>query len=254
MFEELDEAWAEEPTLRARYQARHRFDEHPCDDTCETAKPRWKLHPAVMGVLIAVLVALSGFGIWHTLQGGQTGTTGSAAEGAEAGSADAGDSDHSGTQSQAPSQAASATPIYVYVTGEVANPGLYELAEGDRVADAIDQAGGLTADADQTSVNLARLAQDGEHLHVYAQGETAAGMAASGSTSSGTSTTASGCINLNQASASELEALDGIGPTLASRIVAFREENGPFQTVEEVDAVSGIGSSLVQRIAVDACV
>lgn len=253
---------------RRGHQARHRFEEDPCDGECEVASPRWKLHPLALVVVIVVLVSLSGIGLWHNFSGNAAGNAAAGTEGGAAGASlaagqsggdDSGDGGASDTEINSSDTANNGNIIYVYVTGEVANPGLYELREGDRVGDAIQSAGNLTSKADASSVNLARIAQDGEHIHVLAEGESPNAAADSGSSAAGSSSSSSSgsvgeCVNLNYASETELQALDGVGPTLAARIVEFRDKNGFFQSVEEVDAVSGIGSALVQRIAAGACV
>ncbi len=268
MFEDLDEAWQNERLTRSR---RHAFDQEPCDEECANTGARWRIHPFVLVVVIVVLVGLSIVGIWRTLGGAWpwSGAGGQRTNVAQSGAyalevyeweeQNAGSGSDTGVASV--ENSSEEGKIYVYVTGAVTSPGLYELAEGERVAKAIELAGNLTAEADTTAINLARVATDGEHLHIPKVGETASGSetsTSSGNTnSSGSSNSGSSvdsCINLNSASASELEELDGIGPTLASRIVEFREENGAFTSVEQVDAVSGIGPSLVQRISKKACV
>lgn len=136
-----------------------------------------------------------------------------------------------------PSPAASvveteAMPVVVHVAGAVASPGLVELQAGERVGDAIAAAGGALEDADLSGVNLARVPQDGEQILVPVLG-------------AATSTTSGGLVSLSTADAAALESLPGIGPVLAQRIVADREQNGPFATVDDLTRVSGIGDSLV---------
>ncbi|MFM6968548.1 MAG: ComEA family DNA-binding protein [Microbacteriaceae bacterium] len=124
-------------------------------------------------------------------------------------------------------QATSAT-VFVHVAGLVAKPGVYELALDARVFDAIAAAGGLTATADGTSVNLARIVQDGEQIVVGAAG-------------SGSTPVAGGKLNINRAEASDFDTLPRIGPTLAERIVAYRDEHGPFPSIDALGNVPGIG-------------
>ncbi len=128
--------------------------------------------------------------------------------------------------------------LYVHVVGEVQSPGMYQLPIGARLVDAVFAAGGLTEDADNASVNLARELTDGEQIIVFSvsqEGEAAG-------------TTASGLVSLNRAGDKELEALPGIGPALAGRIVAWREANGGFKSVEDLLKVSGIGESLLSGV------
>ncbi len=133
-------------------------------------------------------------------------------------------------------------PIFVHVLGQVAQPGLYELRDGDRVVDAIAAAGGLTADADPAGVNLARLLSDAEQLAVPAVGEVpAAGAAAPG-------VAADGRVDLNTADVSVLGTLPRIGPAMAQRIIEWRDANGPFSSVDDLLSVSGIGSKTVESL------
>lgn len=130
------------------------------------------------------------------------------------------------------------TQITVDVAGAVANPGVYALDANSRVVDAITAAGQILKGADTSDLNLARIMKDGEQIYVYPKAT---------SFSRGAPTRAApvrrGPIAINRASAKELEALDGIGPVLAARIVTYRSANGPFATVEDLLKVSGIGAA-----------
>lgn len=126
--------------------------------------------------------------------------------------------------------------VYVHLAGAVARPGLYRLDEGARLVDGVAAAGGFAADADRSAVNLARLLTDGEQVHVPRLGETpAAGSAGAGD----------GRVNLNTAEVAELDTLPRIGPALAERIIAWREDNGRFTSVEDLLAVPGIGEKML---------
>jgi competence protein ComEA len=128
--------------------------------------------------------------------------------------------------------------LYVHVVGEVQSPGMYQLPIGARLVDAVFAAGGLTEEADNSSVNLARELTDGEQIIVFSisqEGEAAG-------------TTASGLVSLNRAGDKELEELPGIGPALAGRIIAWREANGGFKSVQDLLKVSGIGESLLSGV------
>jgi len=131
--------------------------------------------------------------------------------------------------------------VVLHVVGAVVDPGIVELPLGSRVVDAIAAAGGPTDDADLAGVNLARTLVDGEQLRVPQVGELppagSGGAGGAGSTGVG----ADGRVNINTADVAALETLPGVGPAIASRIVAWREENGPFRSVDELGAVSGIG-------------
>ncbi len=128
--------------------------------------------------------------------------------------------------------------IFVHVLGEVNRPGLYELRDGARVIDVIAAAGGFTDAADRSQQNLARLVGDGEQLVVVAVG--ALPPPAAGSVA--------GLVNLNTADVATLETLPRIGPALAERIVAWREANGRFSSVEDLLAVSGIGERILDGL------
>jgi competence protein ComEA len=137
-----------------------------------------------------------------------------------------------------------ATPVVVvHVSGAVERPGLVELESGARVAAAIDAAGGLTATADPSSINLARVVVDGEHIRVGDRGEPAAAGAAGAGPAAGVP------LDLNAADSAALEELPGIGPVLAGRIVADREANGPFASVEDLGRVPGVGPAILESIA-----
>ncbi|WP_158864034.1 ComEA family DNA-binding protein [Leifsonia sp. AG29] len=153
-----------------------------------------------------------------------------------------------------PGVAAAAGPlVLVHVLGGVRTPGLVSLRSGARVVDAVAAAGGLTDDADPGGVNLARTVSDGEQLYVPRVGEQApsgsvAGASADGSGSAGSggppSAKGGGKIDLNRATAGELEALPRIGPALAQRIVDWREANGRFASVSDLQKVTGIGDKI----------
>ena len=128
--------------------------------------------------------------------------------------------------------------LVVDVAGAVLNPGVYSLPINSRVVDAIAAAGNVLKGADVSDINLARVLKDGEQIYVYAASR---GSTSSRSTARTAPPRSSGPITINRASAKELEALDGIGPVLASRIIAYRNANGPFVTLESLLEVSGIG-------------
>jgi competence protein ComEA len=134
--------------------------------------------------------------------------------------------------------------VVVHVAGWVRRPGVYELAQGQRVIDAIEAAGGPRRRADLDALNLAAVLVDGQQVMIPP--ESAGGGSGAGSTASGDSTGGQAPININSATADELETLPGIGPVLAGAIIDHRERNGPFASVDELLDVSGIGE---QRLA-----
>ena len=159
---------------------------------------------------------------------------------------------------------AGAGSVVVHVTGAVIRPGVVTLGEGSRVNDAISAAGGVSPDADTQQLNLARVLTDGEQIRVPRIGEvlpdpapqsgaavtpgagTAPGKPGAGS--------ASGTVNINTASASDLEKLPGVGPALAQRIVEYRDSHGPFASVDALTDVPGIGKAKLDALREQATV
>jgi competence protein ComEA len=129
--------------------------------------------------------------------------------------------------------------VVVYVAGAVVAPGVYTLHAAARVTDAVAAAGGAALDADLGVVNLAALVADGERIYVPKVGE--AVPAVVGNASAAADTTPAGPVNVNSATADQLDVLPGVGPTTAAAIVEHREHNGPYQTVEQLGDVRGIG-------------
>jgi competence protein ComEA len=145
----------------------------------------------------------------------------------------------------------STAPLVVYVCGAVAQPGVYRLPPGARVADLLEQAGGAKPKAELQAINLAAKLVDGQQIVVpergaaplvASQGGSAAGAASSSGGSVGPVTGAPGVpVNLNTASLEELDALPGVGPSTAQKIVDYRTANGGFKSVDDLKNVSGIG-------------
>ena len=131
-----------------------------------------------------------------------------------------------------------APALVIDVTGEVVSPGVYELPAGSRVIDAIKAAGGARPKAALSDLNLARVIKDGEQIYVDLIYTSGARVRAGAKTSA-----PRGPININRATASELDSLDGIGPVIAKRIIAYRTTNGAFVAIEDLLKVSGIGDA-----------
>jgi competence protein ComEA len=156
-----------------------------------------------------------------------------------------------------------AGPLTVHVSGAVSRPGLVELPPGSRVGHAVEAAGGLGPGADLATINLARPLVDGEQVHVLREGEPAPPAAAAGppaATAGGPAVDPSlpgagggidgeGRVDLNHATAAELETLPGIGPAKATAIVEHRETHGPFAEPGDIRAVTGIGEKTFQQLA-----
>lgn len=157
-----------------------------------------------------------------------------------------------GAAEQAATAPAEEATVWVHVVGRVAAPGVVALPAGSRVGDAVGAAGGPLPDADLAALNLAAVVQDGAQVRVPAPGEEpvtaddADGTA--GSSGGGAVGPAGGGVDVNTAASTELQTLPGIGPVLAERIVAWREANGPFGSVDALLDVSGIGPAVLGQI------
>jgi competence protein ComEA len=151
-----------------------------------------------------------------------------------------------GFGSGAAAVSAPASHLLVHVVGAVVSPGVYQLEPDARVLDAIFAAGGFLKDADESSINLARPVNDGEQIVVLSEGGGVSG--SSGGTFSAGGAGASQLVNVNQADATALDALPGIGPTLAGRIVDYRKLNGGFTKLSDLGKVAGIGKSLLANL------
>ena len=142
----------------------------------------------------------------------------------------------SATAEQNPPISVEPTQLTVQLSGGVSAPGIYSLPDGSRVIDAIMAAGGMTDGVEDCGVNLAREVRDGEQIVI-------------GAVCGDQSTQTSELISLNSATVEQFDSLPGIGPTLAQRIVSWRESNGGFASLEQLNDVSGIGDKLFAGIS-----
>jgi len=131
--------------------------------------------------------------------------------------------------------------IFVDVTGAVNNPGVYSLTGRSRVIDAIKAAGDSAPGADLSTINLARVLNDGEQIYVDTTVVNSSGHRVS-------KKVATGPININRATLRQLDSLDGIGPVIARRIIEYRKKNGSFLTIDDLQKVSGIGAAKFAQI------
>ena len=132
--------------------------------------------------------------------------------------------------------------IYVHILGQVNDPGLYALHDGDRAVDVVAAAGGLTPSADPAALNLARFLSDGEQIIVPAIGQAVSASGVAGGT------TIAGKVNINTADEPTLETLPRVGPAMAARILAWRAANGRFTAVEDLMSVTGIGEKTFEGL------
>lgn len=216
-------------------------------DDIDKSVSKWKIStPAAVALVIAMLLAgLFGWARLHSTDASAPGASTSA------------------EQDNAPSDAAfapesqsgkSAKPLLVvHIAGEVTTPGIVELPEGSRVADAINLAGGPAEQADLQTVNLARVVTDGEQIVVGSKSNAGAENSSSSASPLAETGASTQCININQADAQELQQLNGVGPALAQRIIEHRNSYGSFSSNESLAEVSGIGAKILERISKQLC-
>ena len=137
--------------------------------------------------------------------------------------------------------APAAEELVVHVAGAVRRPGLYELPEGSRVSDAVARAGGATRRADTAAVNLAAPLADGIQVLIPSRVAGAAGAAAAPGG-------AAARVSLSSATLAELDALPGVGPVTAQKIVDYRGQHGGFSSVDDLDAIPGIGPARIEQL------
>ncbi len=202
----------------------------------------------VVGLLaLCLVIAAIVLGAHAAGTGQQTLIERTGANVSDAGSSDSGDTE---------AAAVEAETIVVDVSGAVVSPGVYELGEGARVSDAIEAAGGLSGDADVSTLNRASKVSDGMKITVPSQGQQASSGSSDnvGTASSRATAQTSGLVNINTATVDELQALSGVGPSTAQAIVEDREKNGLFASVEDLMRVSGIGEKKFAKIKDSICV
>lgn len=199
--------------------------------------------PALMAALVVICLA----GVLLTLGRG-SGVTVERSDGEEAAGQEADASEGSeAAETEAP-------VLVVHVDGCVASPGVYELAGPDlRVNDAVEAAGGLLPEADTSQMNLAAGLSDGQKVLVPARAEEGAAAAAPGG-GAASQTDAGSLVNINLATADQLQALSGVGEATARAIVEDREAHGPFSSVEDLMRVSGIGQKKFDKLKGQICV
>jgi competence protein ComEA len=234
---------------------------------------RWRAGPrAVAGALVA-LALVGGAVALRTAAATPTGTTvdlpepragasassGSVAAAGRAGAEGSTGADRTAGALDGASDRAAADPVeaapgvVVHVVGQVGSPGVVTLPVGSRVADAVTAAGGALPGADLSALNLAAVLADGAQVHVPLPGVVVAAPAGVGGDgavagSAGTADGVGGTVDLNSATEADLDALPGIGPVLAERIVRWRTDHGRFDSVDDLQQVSGIGPAAMERL------
>lgn len=218
----------------------------------------------VLLVMLNVLVLLAGvyvfknLGIFHigntdsVIEYGQRDLlidTQTEGEGAESNNTDGVEQSQSSEKTNEPPQ-----KIKVYITGQVKNPGVIEVEEGSRLADVVELAGGALENADLMRVNLALKVKDEGMYYIPEIGEEIQEQdmqgiyGGAGNESSGSYSGADQKVNINTADEAMLDTLPGIGPSKARRIIEYRNQNGPFQSIEEIKNVSGIGDKTFEQL------
>lgn len=213
-------------------------------------------HKAMVVAILVVIAAASGLAM--TGFGGHSGGV-SFERSDEASASDVrGPGDASPGDDESSAKSSSAAEVYVDVDGAVVRPGVYRLKDGARVSQAIDAAGGLMAEADVTGLNRASKITDGQKIYVPTVGEQQAAATVGGSESGAATTPGAGSspelVNINTASAAELQTLSGIGPSMAQSIIDERTQNGAFASVDDLMRVSGIGEKKLAKIKDCICV
>lgn len=239
-----------------------------------TRRTRWGISPRALVLVALIVLAVI---IWGVSQFSAAPRSEPVAQTSIAASDTAQGSGQVAESAHPTPQPSSVTEVRVHVAGAVNNPGVYTLPANGRAVDAIAAASGAAADADLDRVNLAGELTDGMQLYVPRRGETAApapiqphtGTAqgasqgasqgggsqpqrtltpSGGTGTTGTSAASQGSVNINTATAEQLQSLPRIGPAMAQRIITWREAHGGFRSVDELDAVPGIGPTLLETL------
>ncbi len=218
-----------------------------------------EIHPALLVGIIVIAVVILSFALF-SLSNSQTfavsKTDTEQIEESESGQGESSDELSQSIEENTPV----VSTICVHVGGCVINPGVYYLDENSRVVDAINAAGGFAEDAARDAINLARLLTDGEQVivlnneQVQSDASAATATEPSQAQSNDTQEAQSRLININTADSTQLQTLNGIGEATAAKIIAYREENGAFSSIEDIKLVSGIGDKKFENIKDYICV
>lgn len=145
--------------------------------------------------------------------------------------------------------------LILHIDGEVKNPGVVEVKDGARIINVIEAAGGVTEEADLNKINLAYVVSDGQKIHIPSKNDDENTHVYDGAGENIIDNIkTNSLVNINTATQTELEALNGIGPSTALKIIEYRKKNGKFKTIEEIKEVSGIGTSKYELIKDKICI
>lgn len=215
---------------------------------------RWKIPSGLIATVAVLLTLLT---LWTTVKGalpGETETVSLALPSSTGStSASSPSQHHAGLATQESLSPAPQESLTVHVDGAVAAPGVYTLPPDSRVNDAVQAAGGALPEAETGAVNLADKLSDGVKIYLPTPGEAPlqneTGLTDGGAaTGQAPSAGANALVNINTATAEELQTLPKVGPVLASSIISWREEHGGFKSIEELDQVSGIGPATMENL------
>jgi competence protein ComEA len=234
---------------RQRDQPEELDEPDPVDDRLDAGpeparvRPFGRLHLGVVALLVLVGLLGAGWAMFRARPVAVATPLVATAPAATAAPAD----QAPGSPSAAPSTPAE---IVVHVVGAIRRPGLVRLPEGARVQDALDAAGGLTRSARPGRLNLAQLLSDGQQVVIGTAGDSDSEVRdGSGPPGSSPGSTAAATVDLNRATAAELEQLPGVGPVTAAAILAWRAQHGRFRDISELQQVDGIGPKTYAQIA-----
>lgn len=197
----------------------------------------------VWSICAVLLVAA---GIWYTAHKGVKPQVDSFT--AETAADTTGETNTNSPKVSADARQNSSGEIAVYICGAVSHPGVYRFFEAVRVCDVVDAAGGLTKRADSSAVNQARFVQDGEQIQIPIRQKNASAKQTGAPAVQDSTHSSDGAININIATREELMKLPGIGASKADAIIAYRAENGSFQSPEDIMKISGIKDGVYQKI------
>jgi competence protein ComEA len=201
----------------------------------------------LVGLAVTVVALLAGVGLWYTRSLPRPIDVATSAGTAPAPAVTSGSFAPAAASSVSPSASPSAVLI-VDVTGAVRKPGVFEFQPGDRVIDAVEQAGGARDNADLTLLNLAAPLTDGQQILVPKKGAATASVPGTTGGVPGSAGGTGALVNINTADEATLETLNGVGPVLAAAIIQYRTEHGPFASVDQLDEVSGIGPATLEDL------